>query len=116
VWGINIVKPIVIKKLFQSITELEAAIGKAKNSFADRGDSGREVLDRIRHYEDILAKQKKLITSLCEHAMKNDWQEVNRHVKLINAYSLLIRDDARELLSPVPLRSVTTEVEVEYLS
>jgi hypothetical protein len=109
-------KPIVIKKLFQSISDLEGAIGKARESFVGRGDAGKEVLDRIRHYEDILAKQKKLIASLCEFAMQNNWQEVNRHVKLINAYSLLIRDDARELLSPVPLRSVTTEIEVEYLS
>jgi len=109
-------KPIVIKKLFQSISELESAIFKARDSFATRGESGREVLDRIKHYEDILNKQKRLITSLCEYAMQNNWLEVNRHVKLINAYSLLIRDDARELLSPVPLRSVETEVEVEYVS
>lgn len=109
-------KPIVLKKLFQSVNELESAIGKARESFSPRGESGKEVLDRIRHYEDILEKQKKLIASLCECAMRNDWQEVSRHVKLINAYSLLIRDDARELLSPVPLRSVTTEVEVEYIS
>jgi hypothetical protein len=110
------VKPIVIKKLFQSIGELETAIGKAKESFVGRGNGAQEVLDRIKHYEEILQKQKELIVSLCSYAMQSNWHEVNRHVKLINAYSLLIRDDARELLSPVPLRSVTTEVEVEYLS
>jgi hypothetical protein len=115
-WGKNIVKPIVIKKLFQSIGELETAISKARTSFTGKGEAAEEVLDRIKYYENILNKQKRLTNDLCSFAMKGDWAEVNRHVKLINALSLMIRDDARELLSPVPLRSVETEIEVEYIS
>lgn len=109
-------KPIVIKKLFQSIGELETAISKARTSFTGKGEAAEEVLDRIKYYENILNKQKRLTNDLCSFAMKGDWAEVNRHVKLINALSLMIRDDARELLSPVPLRSVETEIEVEYIS
>jgi hypothetical protein len=114
--GKIIVKATVIKKLFQSIGELESAISKARTSFQGKGEAADEVLDRIKYYENILRKQKDLTNDLCTYAMKGNWIEVNRHVKLINALSLMIRDDARELLSPVPLRSVTTEVEVEYIS
>ncbi|HMO17988.1 MAG TPA: hypothetical protein PKA63_11955 [Oligoflexia bacterium] len=109
-------KTTIIKKLFQSIGELEGAILKAKSSFQGKGEAADEVLERISYYESILHKQKDLTTDLCHYAIKGNWIEVNRHVKLINALSLMIRDDARELLSPVPLRSVTTEVEVEYIS
>lgn len=98
--GGYIVKPVIIQRLLQSITELESAIANAKLTFKDKGDAGVQLLERVAHYEDILNKQKQLTTALCTHAIQGNWEEVNRHVKLINAYSLMIRDDARELLQP----------------
>lgn len=107
--GKYIVKPIVIKKLLQSINELETAIAKAKVSFAKR-PGGEAMIERIKHYEEMLNKQKSLTTTLCGHAVQGNWNEVNRHVKLINGLSLMIRDDARELLNPniVPVHSDDT--------
>lgn len=113
-WG-NIVKPIIIQRLLQSITELETAISKAKLSFQEKGEAGKPLLDRIAHYEDILNKQKQLTTALCGHAVTGNWDEVNRHVKLINAFSLMIRDDARELLQPQLSNHVQT-YHAEYVS
>ncbi len=108
-------KPIIIQKLLQSIAELENAITKAKVSFVEKGEAGVELLERIAHYEDILNKQKQLTTALCGHAATGNWEEVNRHVKLINAYSLMIRDDARELLQPQLATHVQT-YHAEYVS
>lgn len=108
-------KPIIIQKLLQSITELELAIEKAKVSFREKGEAGIPLLNRIEHYEDILTKQKQLTTALCGHAVQGNWEEVNRHVKLINAYSLMIRDDARELLQPQLATHVQT-YHAEYVS
>jgi hypothetical protein len=108
------VKPIVIKKLLQSINELETAINKAKISFANRPD-GNKVIERIKHYEDMLNKQKALTISLCGHAVNGNWTEVNRNIKLINGLSLMIRDDARELLSPVANQTIEVE-NPQYIS
>lgn len=108
-------KPIIIQRLLQSIAELEGAIAKAKISFKEKGAVGEKMLSRINHYEQILEKQKNLTTSLCAHAVQGNWDEVNRHVRLINAFSLMIRDDARELLTP-QLQTHTVEYHVEYLS
>ncbi len=98
--GKYIVKPIVIKRLLQSIHELETAIAKAKVTFSNR-PNGEEMIERICHYEKMLNKQKSLTVALCAYAVQQDWNEVNRHVKLINGLSLMIRDDARELLNPL---------------
>ena len=108
-------KPIIIQRLLQSITELETAIEKAKVSFRDKGEAGIPLLERVAHYENILMKQKQLTSALCGHAVQGNWEEVNRHVKLINAYSLMIRDDARELLQPQLSTHIQT-YHAEYVS
>ena len=108
-------KAIVIKKLLQSINELESAIAKAKISFADR-PGGDAVIERIKHYEDMLRKQKSLTTTLCGYAVQGNWNEVNRHVKLINGLSLMIRDDARELLNPNIIPTTTESNNYHYVS
>lgn len=108
-------KPIVIKKLLQSINELEVAISKAKISFAKK-PGGNLVIERIKHYEEMLAKQKSLTTTLCGHAVQGNWSEVNRHVKLINGLSLMIRDDARELLNPNIIPRDSENTDSHYIS
>jgi hypothetical protein len=57
------------------------------------------MLERITSYEEILKKQRTLADELCRFATIGDWQEVSRHVQLINGLSAMIRDDAKEILS-----------------
>jgi len=76
------VKPIIIQRLLQSITELEIAIEKAKVSFREKGEAGIPLLDRIAHYEDILNKQKQLTTALCGHAAQGNWDSSYRDSRL----------------------------------
>lgn len=92
-------KHVIIDRLFESFRELERAIISAKKTLEKRENPPEELLSRMAHYEDILGKQKSLATSLCGHASLGNWEEVSRHVKLINGLSTMIRDDAREIVA-----------------
>jgi hypothetical protein len=88
----------VVKKLFDSLAELEGAVVLAKKSFTLDEPENQEIMGRIRYYEEVLAKQKRLAQSLCEFITKENWAEVTRHIRLINGLSSLIHNDARELV------------------
>jgi len=103
------VKKIIIRRLFQSFIELEKAILSAKEALEKRSDIPKELVARIKTYEEILDKQRSLATSLCGHASLGNWEEVARHVKLINGLSFMIRDDARDILAEAKPRSVAEE-------
>ena len=92
---------IIIQRLFESFKDLETAIESAKKTLEDRVDPPQEVIKRIESYEEILNKQRALATALCGHAHLGNWEEVSRHVKLINGLSTMIRDDAREIVSGI---------------
>ncbi|MCB0324222.1 MAG: hypothetical protein KDD69_11645 [Bdellovibrionales bacterium] len=102
-------KKIVIKRLFQSFVELDRAIASAKAALLSREDRPNELLERIKTYEQILDKQRSLATSLCGHASLGNWNEVARHIKLINGLSFMIRDDAREILAGASKPTPTEE-------
>ncbi len=91
-------KRILINRLFESISELENAISSARVTLSSNKKQTEPLLGRIEVYQDILSKQRNLATALCGHAALGNWNEVSRHVKLINELSYLIRDDAREVL------------------
>lgn len=93
---------IIIKRLFQSFAELERAIETARQTVMKNEKVSSELLERIELYENILDKQRSLATALCGHASLGNWPEVNRHVKLINGLSLMIRDDARTITTGSP--------------
>ena len=57
-----------------------------------------EVLKRVEQYSDIVSKQRSLAYALREHLEAKNWDEVSRHVKLINGLSGMIRDDAQDIL------------------
>ncbi len=95
----------IIDRLFSSFSELETAIEGAKVTLAKKKAIPSEILERLNSYDGILAKQKALATVLCEHINKGNWDEVSRHVGLINGLSAMIRDDARAILSAVALNS-----------
>lgn len=97
----------IINRLFSSFTELETAINSAKETLAKRENVPADVVKRLDSYDGILLKQRKLANELCEHITAGNWDEVTRHVGLINGLSAMIRDDARAILSSLSLNSDT---------
>lgn len=93
------VKTIIVNRLFESFAELERAILSAKETLTNKQNAPVAVLERIESYEGILNKQRSLAMALCRFASAGNWDEVSRHVKLINGLSAMIRDDAREVLA-----------------
>ena len=87
----------VIKRLFSSFDELESSIDVAKKALSIRVPLQQALLQRISNYEDVLMKQRKLADRLCDYIARADWDEVNRHVRLINGLSAMIYGDAKEL-------------------
>ncbi len=95
----------IIDRLFSSFTDLERAIESAKSTLAQKESVPAEIVERLSSYDGILEKQRNLATSLCDHISKGNWDEVSRHVGLINGLSAMIRDDARTILSSLALNS-----------
>lgn len=95
----------IIDRLFSSFSELETAIESAKVTLSKKKSIPTEILQRLSSYDTILAKQRALATTLCEHINKGAWDEVSRHVGLINGLSSMIRDDARAILGSIALNS-----------
>jgi len=91
----------IIERLFASFSELELAITKARNTLNNRESVPDGVLKRLQSYDTILVKQRSLAVALCEAITKKDWEEVSRHVSLINGLSAMIRDDARAILEAI---------------
>lgn len=95
----------IIERLFSSFEDLEQAINSAKKTLAERESIPEEIVERLRSYDDILLKQRNLAQKLCYHIQHGEWDEVSRHVGLINGLSAMIRDDARAILSSISLNS-----------
>lgn len=95
----------IIERLFSSFAELEQAITSARAALAKKGEIPRQVLDHLNSYDGILSKQRNLANALQEHMQHGNWDEVSRHVSLINGLSAMIRDDARAILSSLALNS-----------
>ena len=89
----------IIERLFQSFAELEQAIDGAKTTLKQKESVSQTVLDRLDSYGGILKKQRDLAGILCQHIANHNWEEVNRHVTIINSLSAMIRDDARAILT-----------------
>lgn len=88
-----------IKKLLVSFRELEDAINKAKVTLAKKEFVPPHVITRLNSYDGILSQQRDLANKLCIHMDNSNWDEVSRHVSLINGLSAMIRDDAGAILS-----------------
>jgi hypothetical protein len=105
----------IIERLFSSFTDLEKAIHSARSTLEQRESISPQVLERLRSYDDILGKQKKLAETLCGHIKDGNWDEVTRHVGLINGLSAMIRDDARAILTSLALNNDRVEAEEEMV-
>ena len=104
----------IINRLFSSFTELEQAISSARKTLASRDSVPVEIVTRLSSYDGILSKQRNLATDLCEHITAGNWDEVSRHVSLINGLSALIRDDARAILNALSAQPVEAKDEVNF--
>lgn len=93
----------IIKKLFSSFGELEEAITCAKKTLLTKESVPEKIMERLDSYDGILEKQRVLATKLCHSIDKEEWDEVNRYVSLINGLSSMIRDDARQILSSITI-------------
>jgi hypothetical protein len=101
----------IIDKLFKSFGDLEEAIGAAKVTLAKKESIPAGVLARLDSYGGILSKQRTLAAELCEYINQGNWEEVSRHVSIINSLSAMIRDDARAILSSFDMNSDPKEEE-----
>jgi hypothetical protein len=107
----------ILERLFVSFTDLETAIKGARATLASKSSVSPEILERLDSYDDILSKQKNLAIQLCRYISNEEWDEVSRHVSLINGLSSLIRDDARAILSSLSLnidKNVGHEEEINF--
>lgn len=114
IFGVRQMKQGIIERLFRSFSDLESSILSAKEVLESKGLATPDVMERIGSYDEILRKQRNLALNLAEHMERGNWDEVNRHVTLINSLSNLIRDDARAILSSMSLNT-DTEREAEKL-
>ena len=111
--GVVVVQSQLIKKLFRSLDEIEKSIMVTKRVLATQDPISLEVMRRISSYEDILAKQRILAKRLCNYVIAGEWEEVSRHVRLINGLSAMIHEDARSLMRGMVLiddEAVETEL------
>jgi hypothetical protein len=108
------VQQFVIKRLFDSFIELEQAIETATGLLNKKANPPQHILNRLDNYREILEKQKNLATALCGYAAIGSWDQVSRHIKIINGLSSMIRDDAREVISSlhIPARIEQNVVEL----
>lgn len=87
----------VVRKLLVSFDLLEESIAAARRVVDETAPGHPSLLQRIANYEEILQKQRKLTGQLCSHIAMGNWEEVGRHVKLINGLSAMVYSDAKEL-------------------
>ena len=89
---------ICIDRLMNSFMKLERAVDTAKQIASQRGDHTQHVVDKLEKYQSILTKQRSLAIELCASVAMKDWPAANRHLRVINALSTMIRDDASALV------------------
>ena len=105
---------VIIKKLFESFNVLEQAIFSARKTIEQRPDAPLSVLERLNSYNEILCKQRELAENLDFHCKFGNWDEVARHIKLINGLSGMIRDDAKDILFAID-KTPVEEKKLEYI-
>lgn len=104
----------IIERLFSSFKDLEQAIESARTTLSKKKSVPQEILTRLASYDDIIAKQRHLANELCGLIEDGDWDQVTRHVSLINGLSAMIRDDARAILGALALNSDHAKDEEDF--
>ena len=88
----------LVNKLLESFNELERCIKLTQDVLAQKRGVPTEVLNRVAQYSSIVEKQRSLASDLRDFISTQNWEEVARHVRLINGLSAMIRDDAQSIL------------------
>ena len=89
----------LIEKLLKSFDELDQCITVTKDVLCEKQGVPGDVISRVEGYAQAVEKQRELTAGLRVYIEKQEWDEVSRHVKLINGLSAMIRDDAQAILS-----------------
>ena len=105
----------IISKLNDSLDELEVSVSRAKKALTTKQPIPLDVMKRISSYEDIIGKQRVLSQRLLGFIAQGEWDEVTRHVKLINGLSAMIHEDATALLKNLALEFSFEEAESSFL-
>jgi len=95
----------IVERLLLLFQDLESAIQNSKKLIAEKENPSAELLERVATYSEILAKQRLIAEELPALIEKSDWLAVTHSIKQINELTLMIRDDAREAISPVDIAS-----------
>lgn len=101
----------IVSRLMHSLDDLEQAIQGARQSLAKKQDIPKSILSRLDSYEGILATQRRLTSELGEHVKSGNTIELARRVTLINGLSVMIIEDARQILSAVSGQSAVEVTE-----
>ncbi|MCC6932600.1 MAG: hypothetical protein IT292_05030 [Deltaproteobacteria bacterium] len=96
----------VINRLNDSLDELEKSIQVAKKALLSRKEVPLDLVRRVESYESIIGKQRLLSEELLTLVINAKWDDVARHVKLINGLSAMIHEDANSLLSNLEIEVV----------
>jgi hypothetical protein len=104
---------VLVTKLMESFDDLDRCIEMTKDVLAQKENVPADVLHRIDQYSDVVIKQRSLAETLKTHIANENWDEVARHVKIINGLSAMIRDDAQSILSGAT--RVSSEEKDSYL-
>lgn len=88
----------LVDKLLESFNELDRCITHTRTALAEKNGVPEDILSRVEQYSSIVSKQRDLALGLREHLSLQNWDEVARHVRLINGLSGMIRDDAQAIL------------------
>ncbi len=89
----------LVDKLLKSFDDLDRCITVTRDVLTTKQGVPEDVVQRVNQYADIVRKQRDLALSLRSHLSTQNWEEVTRHVRLINGLSSMIRDDAQAILS-----------------
>ena len=89
----------LVDKLLESFDELDRCIAHTRTVLEHKRGVPEDILQRVSQYTDIVAKQRNLASDLRSFLAEQNWEEVARHVRLINGLSSMIRDDAQAILT-----------------
>ncbi len=97
--GSNVLAGTLVDRLLESFDELEKCIAHTKSELSLKSGVPEDILSRVEQYSSIVSKQRGLAVDLRDHLSEQNWEEVTRHVRLINGLSSMIRDDAQAILA-----------------
>jgi len=88
----------IIVRLNKSLSELESSIRTTRSILMKKEGIPSYVIEHVDQYSTILEKQRSLASQLEGYLADNDFEQVTRHVRLINGLSQMIKEDAQSII------------------